>query len=94
MRTYRIYKDIRKGAMIWGLPISLFALLILSILASLLIIIFSFSLMVIVLAMGWNLCWYVCLTKMASNKHLLDFNKVFPDCISNKQDNLLNHVEN
>ncbi|MAU17132.1 MAG: hypothetical protein CMH46_16515 [Muricauda sp.] len=94
MRKYKIYKDIRKGARIWGLPISLFALLILSILASLLIIIFSFSLMVIVLAMGWNLCWYVGLTKMASNKHLLDFNKVFPDCISNKQDNLLNHVEN
>lgn len=93
MRKYKIYKDIRKGARIWGLPISLFALMILSILASLLIIIFSFSLLVIILAMVWNLCWYVGLTKTASDKSLLDFNKVFPDCISNKQDNLLNHVE-
>lgn len=94
MRTYKIYKDIRKGARIWGLPISLFALLMLSILASLLIIIFSFGLMAIVLSMGWNLCWYAGLTNMASHKHLLAFNKVFPDSISNKPDNLLNHVEN
>lgn len=94
MRTYKIYKDIRKGARIWGLPISLFALMMLSILASLLIIIFSFSLMVIILAMVWNCCWYAGLAKIASNKHILDFNRVFPSCISNKPDNLLNHVEN
>ncbi|WP_136468535.1 hypothetical protein [Flagellimonas onchidii] len=94
MRKYMIYKDICKGARIWGLPISLFALLMLSILASLLIIIFSFSLMVIILAMGWNLCWYAVLTKMSYNRNLLHLNKVFPDCVSNKQDNLLNHVEN
>jgi len=94
MRTYKIYKDIRKGARIWGLPISQFALMMLSILASMLIIIFSFSLMVIILAMVWNICWYVGLTKIASNKIFLDFKKVFPSCISNKPDNLLNHVEN
>lgn len=93
MRTYKIYKDIRKGARIWGLPISLFALMMLSILGSLLIIIFSFSLLAILLAMLWNCCWYAGLTKIASNKHLLDFSKVFPSCISNKPDNLLNHVE-
>ncbi len=94
MKTYKIYKDIRKGARIWGLPISLFALLMLSILASLLIIIFSFGIMVIILAVGWNLCWYAGLLRMSYHKNLFDFNKVFPNCISNKPDNLLNHVEN
>jgi len=36
MKRYEVYKNIRKGAMIWGLPISLFAMMMLLILGSLL----------------------------------------------------------
>ncbi len=93
MKQYETYRNIRKRAVIFGLPISLFALMMISILGSLLIIIFSFSLLAILLTMVWNCCWYAGLTRIASNKHLLNFNKVFPSCISNKPDNLLNHVE-
>jgi len=93
MRTYRVYKDIRKGAMIWGLPISLFAMMMLSIVASLLIIIFSFSFMVIIGAILGNAALYIGLVKAAKNPHLLSFKKVFPKIISNKKDNILNHVK-
>ena len=43
MKRYDVYRNMRKRAVIFGLPISLFALMMVSILASLLIIIFSFS---------------------------------------------------
>jgi len=43
MKKFEVYKNIRKRAVIFGLPISLFALMMVSILVSLLVIIFSFS---------------------------------------------------
>ena len=48
MRRYEVYKNIRKRAVIFGLPISLIALMMVSVIASLLIIIFSFSFMMII----------------------------------------------
>lgn len=92
MKTYKVYKDIRKGARIWGLPISQFALMMLSILASLLIIIFSFGLWVIGVALFWNAGWYVGLTQWEVHKELFQWSSVFPGGISNKPDNLLSHV--
>ncbi|WP_350288972.1 hypothetical protein [uncultured Croceitalea sp.] len=93
MKKYEVYKNIRKGAMIWGLPISLFAMMMLSILASLLIIIFSFSFLVVIGAILWNGMLYISLTKLARKAILLNFNKVFPKIISNKKDNILNYVD-
>lgn len=85
MRTYRIYKDIRKGARIWGLPISLFALMMLSILGSLLIIIFSFSLGVIVALLLFNALLFGALAQWAKNPNVFAIQKVFPQTISNKK---------
>ncbi len=48
MKTFIPYKNIRKRAMILGLPLALFALQMISVIASLLLIIFSFSLGMIV----------------------------------------------
>ena len=93
MRTYEVYKNIRKGAMIWGLPISLFAIMMLSILASLLIIIFSFSLLVINGAILLNGTLYIVLTKIASNAITLNINRVFPKIISNKKENIQHYVD-
>ncbi len=93
MKKYEVYKNIRKGAMIWGLPISLFAMMMLSILASLLVIIFSFSFLVIIGAILWNGTLYVVLTKIACKAILLNFNRVFPKIISNKKDNILHYVD-
>jgi len=94
MRSYQVYRNIRKGALIWGLPISLFALLMVSIVASLLVIIFSFSLMMVLGLFAWNGCLFMSLNKMNNNPGLFNFRKVFPKSISNKKDNILSHVEN
>ena len=44
MKKFIPYKNIRKRAMILGLPLSFFALQMISVIASLMLIIFSFSL--------------------------------------------------
>ena len=58
MKTYRTYRNIRKQAMIMGLPISLFALQMVSVIGSLLIIIFSFHFGVIVGLLLFNALLY------------------------------------
>jgi len=91
MKKFEIYKNIRKRAMIWGLPISLFAMMMLSILGSLLIIIFSFSFLVIISVFIWNILLYIALTHITRNPDLLYFKKVFPKSISNKKLSDLNY---
>lgn len=93
MRTYEIYRNIRKGAMIWGLPISLFALMMVSVVASLLVIIFSFSLMAITSLLIWNGSLFVGLSRMNITLRLFHIKKVFPKSISNKKENIAGYVE-
>lgn len=75
----------RKRAVIFGLPISLFALMMVSILASLLIIIFSFSFGIIIGLMVFNGGLYIALTRIAHNPQLFQLGNVFPKIISNKR---------
>lgn len=84
MKRYEVYKDIRKRAVIMGLPISLFALMMLSIIGSLLVIIFSFSFTVIIAVFAFNGGLYVVLTQLTKYPYLLHFKRVFPQTISNK----------
>ena len=93
MKTFEVYRNIRKGALIFGLPISLFALLMVSIVASLLVIIFSFSLMIVLTLFIWNTGLFTGLSRMQSSTQPFNLRKVFPKSISNKKDNILNHVE-
>ena len=85
MKRYEVYKNIRKRAIIFGLPVSLFALMMIAIVASLLVIIFSFSFGVVIGVLVFNATLYVALTKFAHNPQLLQFSKVFPKIISNKK---------
>ncbi|HEA30723.1 MAG TPA: hypothetical protein ENH91_12170 [Leeuwenhoekiella sp.] len=85
MKKFEIYKNIRKRAVIFGLPISLFALMMVSILASLLVIIFSFSLGIIIGVLVLNAVLYIALTRIASNTQLFQTAKAFPKIISNKR---------
>ena len=85
MKRYEIYRNIRKKALIYGLPVPLFALMMLSIIGSLLVIIFSFRLMIIIAAVLWNLVLYFILTRITVNPQLLNQRKVFPVLISNKR---------
>jgi type IV secretory pathway VirB3-like protein len=85
MRRYEVYKNIRKRAVIFGLPISLFALMMVSILASLLLIIFSFSFGMIIGILIFNAALYVALTRITNNPQLFQTAKAFPKIISNKR---------
>jgi hypothetical protein len=92
MKRFEIYKNIRKRALIMGLPISLFALMMLAVIGSLLFIIFSFSFYGIVGAFGVNGILYMVLTNLTLNPALLHFKKVFPHSISNKKTCLADQV--
>lgn len=72
-------------AMIMGLPISLFALMMVSVIGSLLVIIFSFSFGVIVALLLFNALLFWALAQWAKNSQLLSVQKVFPRIISNKK---------
>jgi len=85
MKRYEVYKNIRKRAIIFGLPVSLFALMMVSILTSLLVIIFSFSFGMIVGIMIFNAVLYVALTRITNNPQLFQMTKAFPRIISNKR---------
>ncbi|WP_339657584.1 hypothetical protein [uncultured Maribacter sp.] len=85
MKKFEVYKNIRKRAVIFGLPISLFALMMVSILASLLIIIFSFSFILIIAILIFNAGLYIALTRINQNPQLFQMAKAFPRIISNKR---------
>ena len=85
MKTFEVYKNIRKQAVIMGLPIALFALMMTVVIGSLLFIIFSFGFPVIIAVFVFNLMLYMVLTHFARYPSLLHFKKVFPQTISNKK---------
>ncbi|MER3374582.1 MAG: hypothetical protein RIM83_08085 [Allomuricauda sp.] len=85
MKKFEVYRNIRKRAMIMGLPISLFALMMVSVIGSLLIIIFSFRFGVIVALLLFNALLFGALAQWVKNPQLLSVQKVFPLIISNKK---------
>jgi len=93
MKKYEIYKNIRKRAVIFGLPISLFALMMVSILASLLIIIFSFSFGLIIGILVFNAALYVAFTRITNDPQLFQMAKAFPRIISNKRNSGFDYEE-
>ena len=94
MKRFEVYKNIRKRAVIMGLPISLFALMMTAVIGSLLFIIFSFSFTIIISVFVFNATLYVALTHVTKNPALLQFKKVFPLTISNKKVSHLSYEEN
>jgi len=76
-----------------GLPISLFALMMTSVIGSLLFIIFSFSFTVIISVFLWNGALYTVLTHLAKNSALMHIKKAFPQTISNKKQTNLYYEE-
>ena len=93
MKKYEPYKNIRKGAVIFGLPLPLFALMMLSIIASLLVIIFSFSLGVIISALLFNAFLYIGLNRISRLLEFLQMTGAFPKMISNKRNSGINYEE-
>ena len=75
----------RKKAIIFGLPLSLFALMMVSIIASLLVVIFSFSFGIISGVFLFNSVLYIALIRSVNNPQIFHVAKVFPDILSNKK---------
>ena len=91
MKKFTSYKAIRRRAMIMGLPIGYFSIQMISVIASLLVIIFSFNLGIIFFLLVTNFFLFMILTKLAQAPGLLRFKRVFPDMISNKLNSHLNY---
>ncbi|MBI6118254.1 hypothetical protein [Salegentibacter maritimus] len=93
MKKYEPYRNIRKGAVIFGLSLPLFALMMLSVIASLLVIIFSFSLGVIFSALLFNAFLYIGLNRISRLLEFLQMTGAFPKMISNKRNSNINYEE-
>jgi len=91
MKRYEVYKNIRKQAVIFGLPISLFAILMVFIVASLLAIIFSFSFAMIIGVLLFNATAYIAMTHITNNPQLIQMERAFPKIISNKKNSGLDY---
>ncbi|MEP6262863.1 MAG: hypothetical protein ABJ092_14900 [Gillisia sp.] len=85
MKKFELYRNVRKKAMIWGLPISMFALMMIAVIGSLLVIIFSFSFAMIISVVVLNAVLYISLTRISANPQLLQYSKVFPKIITLKR---------
>lgn len=91
MKEFEVYKHIRKRAMLMGLPVALFALMMTLVIASLLLIIFSFRFSVIIAVCLINIGLYLTLTHVTKNPSLLHFRRVFPKAISTKKTSHLHY---
>ncbi|MFS4418573.1 hypothetical protein [Maribacter sp. 2307ULW6-5] len=85
MKEYKIHRNIRKKAMLFGLPLSLFALQLVSVIGSLLVLIFSFGIKVLIGAILWNIGLFLVLGQLSAHPERFLSPKVFPTSISNKQ---------
>ncbi|RIV51600.1 hypothetical protein D2V93_06745 [Flagellimonas taeanensis] len=92
MKQYGVYRNIRKRAMIMGLSISLFALMMVAVIGSLLIIIFSFHFGVIVCLLLFNALLYGALLQWVKKPFQFKVVQTFPKIISLKQLNPIDYV--
>ncbi|GBF20632.1 hypothetical protein C21_02805 [Arenibacter sp. NBRC 103722] len=91
MRKFEVYRNIRKQAVIFGLSISFFALQMICVVSSLMVIIFSFSLAMIMGVLVFNAALYIALIKITNNPQQITLWGVFPKIISNKKSSLLSY---
>ena len=90
MKQFEVYRNIRKQAMVMGLSISLFGLMMVSVIGSFLIIIFSFHFSVIVGLLLFNALLYGALLQWVKKPFQFKMAQTFPKTISLKQ---LNPIE-
>lgn len=77
--------------MVFGLSVPFFALQMTCIVASLMVIIFSFNLFVIIMASTFNCVMYLILTRVSHNPLHIIVKSVFPKIISNKKSTMLDY---
>jgi hypothetical protein len=84
MKRYEIYRNIRKRALLFGLPVSHFALMM---------VIFSFSIVTVVAGPIVNVAAYLVLLRIAHRPIHLWSDRAFPEHISNKRSTELAYEE-
>ncbi|CAN5401161.1 hypothetical protein BH23BAC2_BH23BAC2_27410 [soil metagenome] len=94
MKRYEVYRNIRKKAVIFGLSLPFFALMLIAVIGSLLVIIFSFNFSVVISVFVLNAGLYICLLRISANPQLFQVARVFPKIISAKKLSLLDYEQN
>jgi len=85
MKRFEVYRNIRKRATIMGLSLNLFAIMMMAVIGSLLVIIFSFGLSVLLSTIVFNILLFFSLSYFNNNPELLQLKKIFPHTISTKR---------
>lgn len=85
MKSYIPYRDIRKEALIFGLPVYLFALQMIAVIVALLAIIFAFGWLSILIGCSGNFLLYLVLLNFKKLRSHIQFFQIFPRHISTKQ---------
>lgn len=85
MKQYEVYRHIRRGALIFGLPVTFFALQMLVVIGSLMAVIFSFHLGLLFGVMMVNGILYGILLRLTQQPQKLHMGAAFPKMISNKR---------
>ena len=76
-----------------GLSITFFAIMMTSVIGSLILIIFSFNLPIIVSTIIFNILLFSALTYCNNNPQIFHLKKVLPNTISNKRESFLDYEE-
>ncbi len=84
MKQFPTYKAIRKQAQLLGLPLLLFAIQVIVVVVSLLVIIFSFEVGIVLGALVLNVGLYMGLLAYAQGKLEFSLSRVFPKELSNQ----------
>lgn len=71
MKSFEVYRNIRREALIMNLPLNLFSMQMVAVIGSLLMIIFSFSLLLIILLFLGNIGLYICFLRFQHFKPFL-----------------------
>ena len=85
MKHYEVYRHIRRRALIFGLPVAFFALQMLAVIGSLMVVIFSFNLVLLFGAVVANGILYAILLRLAQRPEKFQMGTIFPKMISNKK---------
>jgi hypothetical protein len=89
MKRFEVHRNIRKSATIMGLSLNLFAIMMMAVIGSLLVIIFSFSFSVVLSTIAFNVLLFFALSYFNNNTELFHLKNIFPKTISNKRQSCL-----
>lgn len=92
MKQFKTYRDIRKRALVMGLPLNALAIMMLSVVGSLLVIIFSFSFFMVLLVVVFNGGLFFGMSYLHAHPEVLHLSNPYPKLVTGKPAGLLKNV--